>query len=187
MPPAKKPAPAATKTGAPTKVTARKGVAAASQALATRPQALDSDALVNLIIARYHAVHRAELPHLIRLAQHVEALHAGDPAMPRGLASLLVRIRSNLEAHMQKEEDGLFPAMRAARPVSAAAIEIMRDEHDDHIVYMNELQSLTRDYTAPPAASPDWRLLCEGVRKFAEDLAEHIRLENDVLFPCFAA
>jgi iron-sulfur cluster repair protein YtfE (RIC family) len=28
-------------------------------------------------MARYHTVHRNELPHLIRLAQRVEALHPG--------------------------------------------------------------------------------------------------------------
>ena len=108
------------------------------------------------------------------------------PHVPRGLAALLARIRTNLEAHMKKEEDGLFPAMREGHSVSVVAIEIMRDEHDDHEKHLDELRRLTADHIPPPDAPADWRLLCEGTRKFAEDVAEHIRLENDVLFPGFA-
>lgn len=156
----------------------------ADDAGVARPS-VEPDALVNLIMARYHTVHRNELPHLIRLAQRVEALHPGHPGVPRGLAALLVRIRTNLEAHMQKEEDGLFPAMRAGQSVSPVAIEIMRDEHEDHEKRLDEVRRLTADHIAPPDASADWRLLCAGTRKFAEDVAEHIRLENDVLFPSF--
>jgi regulator of cell morphogenesis and NO signaling len=151
------------------------------------PSDVQPEALIDLIMARYHAVHRAEFADLIRLAQSVEALHPDHPAVPDGLSALLDRMRSNLEAHMQKEEDGLFPAMRAAYPVSAVAIEIMCDEHDDHAKSATELRRLTRDFTVPPGVSADWRLLCIGTRKLMDDLVEHIRLENDLLFPCFVA
>jgi regulator of cell morphogenesis and NO signaling len=141
-------------------------------------------ALVDLIMARYHGVHRIELPELIHLAQRVETAH---PDAPHGLVALLERMRTNLESHMQKEEDGLFPAMRAAEAVASAAIEIMRDEHDDHELQLRTLRHLTNDHTAPAGASAEWQLLYAGTRKLADDLAEHVRLENDVLFPCFLA
>jgi regulator of cell morphogenesis and NO signaling len=141
-------------------------------------------ALVDLIMVRYHGVHRAELPALICLAQRVQTAH---PDAPHGLVALLERMRTNLEAHMQKEEDGLFPAMRAAEAVASAVIEIMRDEHDDHELHLRALRHLTNDHTAPAGASTDWQMLYAGTRKLTDDLAEHIRLENDVLFPCFLA
>jgi regulator of cell morphogenesis and NO signaling len=138
----------------------------------------EAAALIDLITTRYHTVHRAELPDLIRLAR-------GLPEAPRGLVVLLERMRTNLEAHMQREEDGLFPAMREAEPVSSAAIEIMRDEHDDHAGHLRDLAHLTNDHTAPESAGAEGRLLYAGTRKLADDLAEHIRLENDMLFPRF--
>ena len=88
---------------------------------------------------------------------------------------------------MQKEEDGLFPAMRLAEPVSQVAVEIMRDEHDDHEKHLRELARLTHDHTPPDHASPEWRVLYAGTRKLADDIAEHIRLENKVLCPRFEA
>ena len=88
---------------------------------------------------------------------------------------------------MQKEEDGLFPAMRLAEPVSQVAIEIMRDEHDDHEKHLHDLWRLTQDHKPPAHAGAEWRQLYAGTRKLADDLAEHIRLENEGLFPQFAA
>jgi regulator of cell morphogenesis and NO signaling len=35
----------------------------------------------------------------------------------------------------------------------------------------------------PELACGTWRALCAGTAKFADDLREHIRLENDVLLP----
>ena len=32
-----------------------------------------------------------------------------------------------------------------------------------------------------------WQHLCAGVREFVDDLQQHIRLENEVLFPQFEA
>jgi regulator of cell morphogenesis and NO signaling len=144
----------------------------------------EASALVDLILDRYHAVHRAEVPDLIRLARQVQALHADAP---QGLLPLLERMRTNLEAHMQKEEDGLFPAMRLAEPVSQVAIEIMRDEHDDHEKHLNDLRRLTQNHVPPAHAGAEWRQLYAATRKLADDLAEHIRLENEVLFPQFGA
>jgi regulator of cell morphogenesis and NO signaling len=146
------------------------------------PQAVP--ALVDLILDRYHAVHRVEVPALIRLARQVQTLH---PDAPYDLVPLLERMRTNLEAHMQKEEDGLFPAMRLAEAVSLAAIEIMRDEHDDHEKHLRDLRRVTQNHTPPAHASLEWRLLYADTRKLADDLVEHIRLENEVLFPRFGA
>ena len=45
--------------------------------------------LVEHIIARYHEVHRAQLPELIRMARRVEAVHRDNPNTPHGLADAL--------------------------------------------------------------------------------------------------
>ncbi len=147
----------------------------------------DTDALITVIETRFHAVHRRDLPDLVRLARQVEASHKAHPAAPPGLADLLQRIEWDLEAHMQKEEQGLFPSMRHDEPPAPAAIALMLDDHEEHAANLQRLVWLTGDFSIPENACPTWRALYAGARKLAGDLVEHIRIENDVLFPRFAA
>lgn len=145
-----------------------------------------TEELITLIETRYHAAHRRELPELLRLARRVEAVHKAHPAVPNGLADLLETISSDLEDYMQKEEQILFPLMRrGGHPMIAQPIAMMLAEHDDHGAHLRALERLTGDFTVPDDACPTWRALCIGARKFADDLVEHIHIENNVLFPRF--
>ncbi len=40
-------------------------------------------------------------------------------------------------------------------------------------------------FQLPADACGSWRSLYAGVEKFADDLATHIRIENEILFPRF--
>lgn len=144
------------------------------------------DALIDLIEQRYHAVHRRELPELIRLAKRVEAVHRGHPSVPAGAGDLLEQMARELESHMQKEEQVLFPLMRqGGHPMIAQPIAAMLAEHDDHGALLRELETVTDDFTAPDDACATWRALYTGGRKFADDLMLHVHTENNVLFPRF--
>ena len=146
-------------------------------------------ALIDHIRARYHDIHRRELPELVRLARQVERVHAGKSGVPSGLAALLERMTSELEQHMCKEELILFPAMKrhAAGVRLDAPIARMRHEHDDHGEHLRELDALTDGITLPAGACGTWQALYAGLAKLNEDLMQHIHLENNVLFPRFAA
>jgi regulator of cell morphogenesis and NO signaling len=142
--------------------------------------------IITLIETRYHATHRRELPELVRLARRVEAVHKDNPAVPRGIATLLERMGAELEDHMRKEEEVLFPLMRCGgHPMIAQPIAVMLAEHDDHGAHLRMLERLTGDFTAPADACPTWRALYIGAKKLADDLMEHIHTENNVLFPRF--
>jgi regulator of cell morphogenesis and NO signaling len=157
---------------------------AANGAMAELPR--DPDSLIAHIMSRYHAVHRAELPELIRLARRVEAVHRDHPAVPAGLASLLADIEHELEDHMQKEETALFPMMRrGGHPMIAHPIGVMQREHDQHGIHLRQIQALTDECATPQDACPTWRALYAGLRKLTDDLMEHIHIENNILFPAF--
>ena len=142
--------------------------------------------LITLIETRYHATHRRELPELVRLARRVEAVQKANPAVPHGLAALLERMGSELEDHMRKEEELLFPLMRrGGHSMIAQPIAVMLAEHDDRGVHLRTLEHLTDNFTAPADACPTWRALYTGAKKLADDLIEHIHTENNVLFPRF--
>jgi regulator of cell morphogenesis and NO signaling len=59
------------------------------------PPAGTSPELIDHILERYHAVHREQLPELIRMARRVEAVHRDHPAVPTGLADLLEQAQEN--------------------------------------------------------------------------------------------
>jgi regulator of cell morphogenesis and NO signaling len=143
-------------------------------------------ALIDLIETRYHATHRRELPELIRLARHIETVHKHHQAVPRGITTLLERMRGELEVHMKKEELILFPMMRrGGHPMIGQPIAVMLAEHDDHGVRLRELGAMTNDFVVPEDACPSWRALYVGTKKLVDELMEHIHIENNVLFPRF--
>ena len=151
---------------------------------ADRPE--ETGALIDHILTRYHEMHRADLASLGPLADRVERVHADDPDAPRGLARAIRMLAQAMEDHMAKEETILFPAMRAG---GGAGIEhpiaVMRADHDDHAETVALIRRITRDLTPPGHACGAWRSLYGGVAALFEDLAAHIALENDVLFPRF--
>lgn len=102
------------------------------------------EALIPHILERYHAVHRRELAELYRLARRVEAVHRDNPACPSGLADFLISMLGELEAHMHKEEQVLFPTLLAGGGGCAPfAIARMRAEHEDHADHLRELSERT--------------------------------------------
>ena len=144
-------------------------------------------ALVEHILNRYHAVHRDQLPELIRLARKVEHVHGDRADCPRGLADHLAAMAQELESHMRKEETVLFPMILNGRgPMAAAPISVMRMEHDEHGAALRRLAELTDDITPPRAACTTWRALYTGLRSLREDLMAHIHTENNILFERFA-
>ena len=144
------------------------------------------EAMIDYILERFHNVHRRELPEWRNLARRVEQVHAGHAAVPVGLADLLARMQAELESHMQKEEQVLFPLMRAGgNPMIVHPIAMMRHEHDEHGEALKALAALTDDLTLPADACNTWRALYAGLGKLVEDLTEHMHVENNILFPRF--
>ena len=142
--------------------------------------------LVEHIIARYHEVHREQLPELIRMARRVEAVHRDNPNTPHGLADALETMEQELLMHMHKEEAVLFPMLRAGgNSFVSQPIAMMRHEHNDHGEALEHLASLTNDITPPMGACNTWRALYTGLAQLREDLINHIHLENNILFPQF--
>lgn len=145
----------------------------------------ESPALIDHLLTRYHAVHRTELPELAALARRVEAVHAGHPEVPAGLADLLQRMAGELEVHMKKEELILFPAMQRHVAGLGAPIAQMRHDHVDHGNHLRLLEEMTDSFTPPAGACRSWQALYTGAAKLSDDLQQHIHLENNVLFPRF--
>ncbi|NYT25980.1 hemerythrin domain-containing protein [Alcaligenaceae bacterium] len=142
-----------------------------------------AEALIDFIVSRFHAGHRAQLPELIRLSRRVEHVHAAHARCPEGLADELEAHLQELESHMLKEEQVLFPMLlRGMHGPARGPISVMMFEHEQHFDSMERIHLLANDLVLPEDACNTWRGLYEGLGIYARELTQHIHLENDVLF-----
>lgn len=148
----------------------------------------EPSALIDHILERYHDVHRKQFPELIRMARRVEAVHGEHPNAPVGLAAFLEDAEQDLLTHMMKEENILFPMLKAGgNPFVVQPIGMMRMEHNHHNAMLQDLMALCNNAVPPQDACNTWRALYAAVTQLHEDLSNHIQLENNVLFNQFEA
>ncbi|EMS2260263.1 hemerythrin domain-containing protein [Neisseria gonorrhoeae] len=138
-------------------------------------------ATVDHILQRYHNVHRAQFEELVPLAQKVAQVHADT--FPAEIAGLLADMRDELLMHMMKEERMLFPMINQGVGRGAAMpISVMMHEHEEHDRVIARLKELTGNFHAPEGACGSWTRLYALAKEMADDLNDHIHLENDILF-----
>ncbi|MCA9605264.1 MAG: iron-sulfur cluster repair protein YtfE [Myxococcales bacterium] len=140
------------------------------------------DELIDHILERYHEPLRQELPELVAMAKRVEIRHGDKPSCPRGLAEHLVALHGDVLEHLAKEEQILFPSIRAGMVVRGP-IAVMQLEHEDHGAALERTRTITADLTPPPGACATWRALYLRLQELESELMDHIHLENNVLFP----
>jgi regulator of cell morphogenesis and NO signaling len=156
-----------------------------ASAPATGWETRSSAQLVDHIVTRYHETLRRDMPALIDAARKVERVHAAKPAVPAGLAEVLVEFWTEMQQHMMKEERVLFPMLRTG--VRGAQVympvRVMEHEHNEHAVHLARIRQVTGDLQIPAHACATWTALYQGLALIEAELMEHIHLENNVLFP----
>jgi len=141
--------------------------------------------LVTHILAAYHQPLKEELPRLEAMARKVLDVHRDkEPEMLTELLSVYLGLKADLEPHMQKEEQILFPMIRQGQGfIADGPISVMREEHEQVGSALRRLRELTNDYEVPPRACNTWRALWHGLAALEDSLHQHIHLENNILFP----
>lgn len=141
--------------------------------------------LVEHILFAYHQPLWEELPRLEAMARRVlEVHHDKDPERLPALARLVSALRAEIEGHMQKEEQILFPMVKRGEGFMAdGPIAIMEEEHEAAAGILRRFRELTDDYTVPAQACNTWRALWHGLSALESALHMHIHLENNILFP----
>ncbi len=147
----------------------------------TRPAA----ELCDYIETRFHAALRRDLPLLIEAAIKVERVHVKRPEVPTGLAALLADMLAEMEHHMGKEEQVLFPMIRRGVPGERMYMPVsaLESEHDIHGQMLTRIRELTNDFQVPERGCATWRALYQGLEAMEDELMHHIHLENNILFP----
>ncbi len=146
--------------------------------------------LCDHIVDVHHDYLRRELPRLAALVEKVVRVHAeGEPSLP-DVQEVFEGMAGELEAHMWKEEEVLFPAIRDLEragtelaAVVAQPIRLMEHEHEAAGASLARLRELTHGYTPPQSACNSYRAMLDGLASLELDLHRHIHEENNVLFP----
>jgi regulator of cell morphogenesis and NO signaling len=143
------------------------------------------DALIDHILVAYHAPLAEELPRLELMARKVFRVHGElEPEMLGELLAVFLDLKTELESHMLKEEQILFPMIRQGRgPQTAGPVAAMEQEHESAGEALQRLRELTNGYELPEGACNTWRALWHGLGDLEESLHQHIHLENNILFP----
>ncbi|MBI3402994.1 MAG: iron-sulfur cluster repair di-iron protein [Acidobacteria bacterium] len=155
------------------------------------------DRLIDHILTRHHAYVRSALP---SIARHLAKLHevhgARHPELAR-IATVFEQVSGELEQHMFKEEQILFPYVRdlGRHPDQACGVRIspfgtvenpirmMEREHREAADELRLIRELTSGYMPPADGCTTYSVCMAELAEFERDLHCHVHLENNVLFP----
>jgi regulator of cell morphogenesis and NO signaling len=160
-------------------------------------QKLSLTELITHIIETHHVFTKSELDRLHALTEKVIGAHATNHPELLKVGELFRQLGTDLEPHMFKEEQILFPYMKAMelaasenqpRPFAPFGtvdnpIRMMTKEHDTAGDILRELRTVTSDYRVPSDACISYQTLYQALEEFEKDLHQHIHLENNILFP----
>lgn len=143
------------------------------------------EALIDHILVAYHAPLAEELPRIAEMMRKVHSVHGDkDPERFQALLDTVLAIKEEIEQHLPKEEQVLFPMIKAGQ--GGAALGPMSVMESEHVVLgglLRRARELTGDYVVPEAACNTWRALWVALEDLERATHEHIHLENNILHP----
>ncbi len=155
------------------------------------------DRLIDHVIERHHHYVRSAIPAIARHLAKLEDVHGErHPELAR-VARFFDEVGHELEQHLMKEEQVLFPYVRSlqalqtdgrALPASPFGtvenpIRMMEREHRDAADELRLIRELTDGFKTPADGCATYRLCMAELEHFERDLHRHVHLENNVLFP----
>jgi regulator of cell morphogenesis and NO signaling len=159
--------------------------------------ALSPDQLVDHLEATHHAYLHAEMPRLHALAEKVADVHGDRHPELLAVLDTYAELRTDLEPHLAKEEQILFPMIRelVTSPVPPRfhcgslrnPISVMLAEHDRAGALLARLRSLTNGFEVPADGCASYRALHDGLAQLEADTHLHVHKENNLLFPAVVA
>lgn len=156
-------------------------------------QYMSSRALIEYIVKKHHQFLRDQLPQIAANVERVYHVHGGDQPHLVQMAELFRQLRTELETHIDKEEEISFPIIIRAEEETdvvshedvRAVITELEAEHDGAGDLLKQLRAVTNDFTPPEQACTTYRITYARLEELEGMTFEHVHLENNVLFPRF--
>lgn len=155
------------------------------------------DFLIDHIINVHHTYVNENIPMMFQYAEKVARVHGQNHPELLEIFSLVEAVVQELNMHLQKEENVLFPYVKMLVRAKEAGvmpdkahfgtvqnpIRMMESEHDGAGDVFKTIAKLSDNFTPPQDACNTYRALFSKMQEFEQDLHQHIHLENNILFP----
>jgi regulator of cell morphogenesis and NO signaling len=153
--------------------------------------------LVDHLMSTHHRYLTDELPRLSRLVAKVVGVHGDSHPELAEVAALVADLRADLEPHLWKEEQVLFPMIRELASTSELLtfhcgtlrnpISVMLREHEAVGRLLANLRTVTNGYVPPADACESYRQCYAALGELEADTHLHVHKENNRLFPMVVA
>ena len=150
------------------------------------------DFLMDYIVNVHHTFITENVDIINEFAQKVATVHGTHNPENIEIASLFAQLSEELIAHLKKEEDILFPAIKQMINSSnndfdfgmiESPVKMLEEEHDQAGDIIKKIQQLSNYFSTPDYACNTYKALYHKLEEFTNDLFQHIHLENNILFP----
>lgn len=149
--------------------------------------------LVNYVVNTHHGYLNTQMPKLSELVLKILRVHGTNHEELFRVHKLFNNLRTELEGHLIKEENILFPLIikyeegkdENVRSSALKLIDEIEEEHTGAGDIIKELREITNHYNMPIDGCATFELVYKKLRELEIDLFEHIHLENNILFNNF--
>jgi len=151
--------------------------------------------LTKHIVTNFHRRARGMLVRMTILAGSAASSHPDKKLWP--LVDLIAKVTRDLVPHMRREEQYLFPYIdsfeREMGPDETIVVPLfgsveypmqrIRHDHSEDLASLAAIREATSNFTPPKGACDHVAQLFKMLQEFDTDLQQHIRLEDETLFP----
>ena len=155
------------------------------------------DKLIDYILDKHHVYIRDQSPFIISSLEKLIRVHGEKYHPLKQIHALFTKVFTDLDTHMLKEEQILFPYIKSLleaqksdkpkpRPFFNSVINPinkMMSEHETAGDEIKELRELTKDFSVPESGCNTYRITFAKLKEFEGDLFHHVHLKNNILFP----
>jgi regulator of cell morphogenesis and NO signaling len=156
------------------------------------------DFLADYIVHVHHHYLKNQLPEIKSTLLKFAEEHREKFSYLQELEITFLQLYNEMLPHIRMEEETIFPYIRQlthafqSRESYASLLvktmrkpieELMNHEHMLVAGSIHKMRELTNDYKAPARACTNHKVTFSRLRELDNDLAQHLHLENNILFP----
>lgn len=144
--------------------------------------------LMDYIVHWHHERLRENLPAIDKLLPKLIQVHGENHPELSRVESEFTPLKNAMMEHLLEEENHSFPLIKEASetgiktPQVIAAIDKLRDDHDDVGDHLKALRKITHGFILPADGCATYSFVYQKLLELENDTFQHIHLENNVLF-----
>lgn len=152
--------------------------------------------LIDYIVNTHHVYLKENNQPIAASAQKVAEVHGAHHPEVIEIAAIFEKIITDMAAHLETEEELVFPAIKRAdavvgsgknlepadRDLLKTSLEKLQREHEEIGDAIHKIRHLANDYAIPDDVCNTFVVTYHKLKEYEDDLHKHVHLENNILF-----